>query len=311
MKDIVSQVKQFVREDFNLTLYLYCFFFLVITIFLNYKFNFENGILDKHFETPISLLYYTLFYAFAYYSISIPQLWIQGKKSILKTSDYWIRSLFFLTILGFSAFFYFHRGLDYSGYSWREKYFIIKIIGQLKPFLTVLVPLVIFWRLYDIEVNHFYGLKIKGTNLKPYLIMLFLMFPLIFGASFLEDFQHTYPILKPWVMNNAFDWEEWKYSAVFEPLYGFSFISVELIFRGAFVIGMSRLLGKEAILPMVVTYAFLHFGKPIGETIGSILGGYILGVIALRKEHILGGCIIHIGVAYLMELTALWQHYLN
>ena len=72
---------------------------------------------------------------------------------------------------------------------------------------------------------------------------------------------------------------------------------------------MAKILGKDAVLPMVVTYAFLHFGKPLGETVGSIFGGYILGVIALRTKHIFGGCIIHIGVAYLMEVMALWQHY--
>ena len=74
---------------------------------------------------------------------------------------------------------------------------------------------------------------------------------------------------------------------------------------------MVKLLGKEAVLPMVSMYAFLHFGKPLGETIGSVFGGYILGVIALKKEHIFGGFIIHVGVAYLMEITAFWQHYYN
>ena len=311
MKDIYALLKNFVKEDFNKYLYFYCIAFLSITITLNYVYDFENEILDSYFEQPISLLYYTLFYAFAYYSIAIPQLYITNKKHVLKEPQFWIRSLFFLSILGFSAFFYFHREFDYSGFQWREKYFIIKVLSQLKPFLIVVMPLLIFWYIFDRDNPHFYGFKLKNANLKPYLIMLAFMFPLIFWASFQADFQKTYPILKPWIMDGAFGWEEWKYSVVFEPVYGASFLSVEIIFRGALVIGMAKMMGKEALLPMVVTYAFLHFGKPMGETIGSIFGGYILGVIALKKEHIFGGCIIHIGVAYLMELTALWQHYFN
>ena len=58
---------------------------------------------------------------------------------------------------------------------------------------------------------------------------------------------------------------------------------------------------------MVVCYASLHFGKPLGETIGSIFGGYILGVLALQTRSIWGGIIVHVGVAWLMDLAALLQ----
>jgi len=54
----------------------------------------------------------------------------------------------------------------------------------------------------------------------------------------------------------------------------------------------------------------LHFGKPIGEAISSIFGGYVLGVIALNTKSIVGGSIVHIGVAWLMELFAYLQHYI-
>lgn len=69
--------------------------------------------------------------------------------------------------------------------------------------------------------------------------------------------------------------------------YAWDFVSVELAFRGFLIIGMIKILGKGAVLPMAVTYAFYHFGKPAGETISSVFGGYILGIIALLyKKHI-------------------------
>ena len=94
---------------------------------------------------------------------------------------------------------------------------------------------------------------------------------------------------------------------VFEFFYAFDFIIVELLFRGFFIIGLAHILGKSALLPMVTMYAFLHFGKPLGETIGSVFGGYILGIMAFKTKNIWGGVILHIGIALLMELAAFIQ----
>jgi len=58
---------------------------------------------------------------------------------------------------------------------------------------------------------------------------------------------------------------------------------------------------------MVAAYAVLHFGKPLGESIGSIFGGYILGIIALYSRNIWGGVFVHGGIALLMEIFAFLQ----
>ena len=52
---------------------------------------------------------------------------------------------------------------------------------------------------------------------------------------------------------------------------------------------------------------FLHFGKPAGEAISSIFGGYILGILAFRSRNIYGGLIAHLGVAWGMD----WLAFLN
>ncbi len=77
--------------------------------------------------------------------------------------------------------------------------------------------------------------------------------------------------------------------SAYEFFYGMDFFNLELLFRGFLVIGLSQVLGKDAIIPMVTTYCFLHFGKPVGEQISSIVGGYILGVIAFYTRGIWGG----------------------
>jgi membrane protease YdiL (CAAX protease family) len=100
---------------------------------------------------------------------------------------------------------------------------------------------------------------------------------------------------------------EWVAVLIYEMAYASSFISVELFFRGFLVLGFVRYLRGYAIVPMVACYCFLHFGKPLAETITSIFGGFVLGVFVYKTRNIWGGIIIHMGIALLMELFGYWQ----
>jgi membrane protease YdiL (CAAX protease family) len=53
----------------------------------------------------------------------------------------------------------------------------------------------------------------------------------------------------------------------------------------------------------VVVYAMIHFEKPLLEAISSIVGGTVLGVISHRTRSIYGGVILHLGIAYMMEMA--------
>ena len=97
---------------------------------------------------------------------------------------------------------------------------------------------------------------------------------------------------------------EWVTAATYEIAYGLDFITVEYLFRGFMVIGMMSVLGRGSVLSMAVIYCFLHFGKPAGEAISSIVGGYILGVVAYETQSIWGGIIVHMGIAWMMEAIA-------
>ena len=99
----------------------------------------------------------------------------------------------------------------------------------------------------------------------------------------------------------------WLPMAIYEFVYGLDFFNTEFLFRGFMIIGLAHILGKDTIVPMLVTYCFLHFGKPVGEAISSIVGGYILGVIAFYTRSIWGGVMVHAGLAWMMELAAYLQ----
>ena len=95
---------------------------------------------------------------------------------------------------------------------------------------------------------------------------------------------------------------------IYEFFYGIDFLWVEWIVRGALIIGLYKIMGENVLLPVTVFYCTIHFGKPMAEAISSILGGYVLGIFAIRTNTIYGGFMIHAGIAWMMELAAFIQH---
>ena len=69
--------------------------------------------------------------------------------------------------------------------------------------------------------------------------------------------------------------------------------------------GLKRALGSHAIFVMCVPYCMIHFHKPVQEVTGAIFAGIILGTLALRTRSIWCGVLIHVSVAWTMDLLAL------
>jgi hypothetical protein len=128
------------------------------------------------------------------------------------------------------------------------------------------------------------------------------MVPLIAAASTQPDFLSMYPKLKD--VDTALHGvqNKWFYHLLHELSYGSDFISVELFFRGFLILAFVKAVGKDAILPMACFYCTIHFGKPLGECISSYFGGMILGIVVYNTRSIIGGLMVHLGIAWLMEL---------
>jgi len=171
------------------------------------------------------------------------------------------------------------------------------------PIRLILLSFILFiiWKIFYSKET-FFGLTIKNFNWKPYLIMLLIMVPLIAAASTQPDFLSTYPKLKD-VDTTLYGVKyKWFYHLLHELSYGSDFISVELFFRGFLILAFVKVVGKDAILPMACFYCTIHFGKPLGECISSYFGGMILGIVVYNTRSIIGGLMVHLGIAWLMEL---------
>jgi membrane protease YdiL (CAAX protease family) len=137
-------------------------------------------------------------------------------------------------------------------------------------------------------------------HLRVYLLLYLGVVPFVVLASRTHAFQATYPFYK-------LAGRSWRDLIAWELLYASSFVALELFYRG-FILGMlRRSLGPYAIFVMIVPYCMIHFGKPAAESTGAIFAGIALGTLAMATRSIWGGVVIHISIAWTMDLLALLQ----
>jgi hypothetical protein len=310
MKKIWKLLRTHVQEDFSLAYYFSVALVLTGFLWYNYAVNFEDEILETVSGWP-RLGVYFLFYGTGYF-VTVALLRIFNPEiTFLKSGIFWKYSLLGLALLTIDSAMPFLQEFLYDTINIRMAYWAYKVSINGISFFTVMLPLFVFYYFNDRNEKHWYGLNNQKTDLSPYWSLLLLMLPLLISASFLESFQRQYPMYKTNSAHLVMGIPAWSTALMYEIAYGLDFITVELLFRGFFVIGMVKVMGRHAIVPMAVIYCMLHFGKPAGEAISSIFGGYILGVIALRTNSIWGGIIVHMGIAWLMEVIAFGQQLLH
>ena len=305
MKKIWQYLVRHVKEDFDARQYVPVFFFLAVVLFINYRFNFD-GLVLKSQRGITKWLYYFLFFATAYYGALIP-LSQYSKNRFFREKTFWIKSTIGLLALSLDSSVPYLRDWVEFMFQPDVQLWAYKVIINLIGLLTVLLPLTMVYFTYDRHENHYYGFLPKRFDVRPYFQMLLIMLPFMIAASFLPSFLRQYPMYRVSTGHELLNIPEWLTVLIYEFAYGFDFITVEFLFRGFMVIGMIQILGRHAVLAMAVTYCFLHTGKPLGEAISSIFGGYLLGVIAYETKSIWGGIIVHVGIAWMMEVIGFWQ----
>lgn len=311
MRTIFRYLIDFVRDHFNLKLYSLFALFTAALISVNYWLDFEDSFIDK---TDHDFLRFSLFvgiHLLGYYGMLLIEALALKKKSALSDPALWIVSFLGFCFLSFERSFDLHYNLRHM-FQPAVSRFIYRCVGEATGYLTLALPLIILYFVYfRNRIDSFYGVRSRNVNFKPYIFMLIVMIPLVWLASLTSSFIEFYPVYKRsggGSFAEFYQIPEWVAVLIYEFLYLSDFFLIELFFRGFLIVGLAHLLGSGAILPMAVTYAILHFGKPPGETISSVFGGYILGVLALKTRNIWGGVFIHVGVALLMEVFAFLQN---
>ncbi len=145
-----------------------------------------------------------------------------------------------------------------------------------------------------------YGSK-RTQSLKTYVLLVAFMLPLLVWASLQHDFSLVYP--KAAIVGRQLgDAANPFHYLLFETAYAADFFTIEFFFRGFLIVALSKLIGKQCILPVALFYFSIHLGKPMMEAVSSFFGGLILGSISYHSKSIWGGLLVHISIALLMEL---------
>ena len=293
MKDILKYITTYIRT-IHIGVFAACTVLTALMIYVNFHYTIDPWI-DAH-STAVSFLFRYLTFLIAF---ALPYFFyfLQGK-------NYFKHPLILLLIFLSPAIFSWKMVMptefplsdDASwNYYWNQvTYWPIRLV-------VMSFILFILWRIFYSNES-FFGFTVRKFNWKPYLLMLLIMVPLIAAASTQRDFLNMYPRLRdvdPVLYNVE---NSWFFHVLHELSYGSDFISVELFFRGFLVLAFIKVAGKDAILPMACFYCAIHFGKPLGECISSYFGGIILGIVVYNTRSIIGGLMVHLGIAWLMEL---------
>lgn len=293
MRKIFGYLRNYFLEVDKRNFVLSCLF-VAIAIFINYY----HGLNKRISILPIGqqyLSWYAIFltsFSFAYIGLALCT-----QASVFRHRKFVILLLLAPAVFAWKMSFKF--SINLSPETLLNAYWNQVIYWPVKMLVVTLV-LLVFWKLFS-NTESFYGLSAQNFSAKPYGFMLILMIPLVAAASTQPDFLAVYPKLQ----NIAFlanKQDSGWYKLWFELSYGSDFIGIELFFRGFLVLAFAKWAGKDAILPMALFYCTIHFGKPLGECISSFFGGLILGVVTYHTRTIYGGLIVHLGIAWLMEL---------
>ena len=310
--NLFQVVAGFVKKDFDKKSMAYILLMAALCIFLNYHFHLFRQYIRPTYLSGDSWWVFPLYYQSFYLLGAIPVLLFRKRYDLLANPVFYLKSMFYIGIYGLTIGYYGYLDWPFEklGCSPLETKFLYRAFFFAKSTLGPLGFLVLAKLTFDRYLPNFYGIGRSSAYIGQYLFLVACILPFVAVASFMPSFQEMYPVFRPWEYEPLFGLSDAGKVLLFDSCYSLHYVGVELALRGALVIGMASLMGKDAVLPMAFMYCALHFGKPLGETVTSLFGGYILGALAFETKHIWGGILLHLGVAFGIDTAGILQHYL-
>ncbi len=307
MKELLRFVREFFRTEHKAGYYVTLALFLAAAIAINYAFSFETKMRQATWGSPFAMACYVLFYGVPLtYAIVTYAFWY-NRWDLLRSRPLWIAALASLFILSFNGGFTYHVAPIRAALPPQLQYFALRCSNNVMSAFIYGLLIGVYWWVVDRKRMPLYGLRSETFTPHPFFLLLLVVAPLILWASFQPDFLAKYPrytsteVAQYYGISNALP------TGLFELCYGLDFVSTEFFFRGFMVLALAGVMGRGAVFPMVAVYCFLHFEKPLAEAISSIPGGIFLGIVSYNTRSIYGGIILHLGVAWMMEIAAFLQ----
>ena len=304
MKKLVTSTIDFIKEDFDISLYLKILLFTAALILIEYKFDAYSFFDDKYVYSNFIYVINFIAFSIAYYGVIII-LKTHKYSNIKLDKEFWLKSLISIATASLYIGYFGYNGIKINmPYPASRFYFFTA--NNLSGIFTLLMPVALIYLIFDRnKVTPFYGFNLKNFNCKLAAQLAIIAILIAFIGSRFQSVSEYYPILER-TAYKSFAQEisapNWLAASIFEFAYMFDFVMIELFFRGIMIFGFIKVFGKRAILPVACLYAVIHFGKPLPETISSFFGAYLLGIIAINQKNIGIGIVLHCVLAFAMEI---------
>ncbi|MGG9962102.1 CPBP family intramembrane glutamic endopeptidase [Ferruginibacter sp. SUN106] len=299
MNQVFKYIREFYQKEFNLWYFLLILLLVGTLIYVNYWHFLERRYAANAKTKWAGFAGYYLLYFIPFATAFFLQLLFFKDCTYYNHPWFWVILILAPAFFSFRVNFDFHEAIINKIWTGDELQFWLRCINWVVRVLVLLVPVFIIWFIKDKNTQPFYGTKALD-DIKPYLIMLLIMIPLLALASTQKDFLSMYPKAKflTWLETGH---QKWRY-VVYELCYGFDFVSIEFFFRGFLILSLLKICGTHSIIPVACFYCTIHLGKPMGEAISSFWGGLLLGVVSYNTGSVWGGLIVHLGIAWFMEI---------
>jgi len=307
MKKIIGYIATYIREDLNKKALTAVMLFVALLTWINYHYNFEDNYIKTDTDSFSRFMKYLAMYALTYGVAWLLVAAFDRKDKRLWSPKLWAMILFGTVCFAGRAWFFREAYHVSSRFSPDYQNIAYKCIANLVGFVFLFIPAFIYWLFADRKEMPPYGFHAKGVDLKPYFFLILLMVPLLLWAGRQPDFLLVYPRCYYLHLPDSLPHKSW-YTFLYEVCYSWDYVVTEFFFRGFLILALARFAGPKVILPMCAFYVSIHFDKPLGESISSFFGGYLLGILAYRTRSIYGGVIVHLGIALLMEVVGLIFH---
>jgi len=169
-------------------------------------------------------------------------------------------------------------------------------------FITLFILPILIIKLFFKEKIANYGLKLGDYKFGLIItfISIIVMLPILWFVSASPEFAAKYPHLQ-------MAKENWTIFIIYEIGMFIYLFSWEFIWRGFTLFGLEEKFGYYAVFIQMIPFVILHNGKPELETFSAIIGGIILGIVALRTRSFIYGVFIHFAIMLSIDLFSTFR----
>jgi len=106
MKYVYNIVKEYLQAHFNFKLYAATIIFTAVLLYFNFKYDIEDGHIDKFYKTPWHTILFFLYHGIPYYITLVFVYLFTDNKKFFSNKRFWLLSLLGLFILALDRGFY-------------------------------------------------------------------------------------------------------------------------------------------------------------------------------------------------------------